>query len=308
VIRVLATAQLLEVARKAINSAGVTNKFLRGDVAAESELRAASLLLDREASVEIEFEPEIIVGEGRRVPDFRIRLSGDSWTYVEVTRPDPAREQRRMNDLLPRFRPILDNVGGRYSLELFFQRAPLPNEVPELVRRAEELCRTPGPIIEHMPDAMGTFYLNQQPPGVFEVSDHGEPSRPGINRVDLRVESSVTQRQIAVRLPYLDSRASAFLKRESRQLSPDSSNLVMIDVAGISGSRNWPAYVESRLQPTLHTRIGGVCVFSSGQFPSQEGEKSLMLEELRVNPYANRPLPQWAIDILTGYLPLSGSA
>jgi siroheme synthase len=68
----------LAVLERAAKKEKLISRLKNGDRAASSELHALALCVPNDR-VEIEIEPEIEVGGGPRVPDFRLRMSGEPW-------------------------------------------------------------------------------------------------------------------------------------------------------------------------------------------------------------------------------------
>jgi hypothetical protein len=59
------------------------------------------------------------------------------------------------------------------------------------------------------------------------------------------------------------------------------------------GFQTWEPILRQRLQPNLHTRVGGVCLFDSGFNPTAQGEAWIPRTKVISNPNATRPLPDW---------------
>src|SRR5262245_53677298 len=80
-----ALGERLAVLQRATGKEKLVARLQNGDRAAYSELHALALCTPDD--LEVEIEPAIQVGGGTRVPDFRLRRTGEPWVHVEVTAP-----------------------------------------------------------------------------------------------------------------------------------------------------------------------------------------------------------------------------
>jgi hypothetical protein len=68
----------------------------------------------------------------------------------------------------------------------------------------------------------------------------------------------------------------------------------MIYTSGAVGAmKAWRALIEQRLRPNQHTRVSAVCLFSSGQRLTEQGEDWRVECKVIPNPHARFPLPEW---------------
>lgn len=89
------------------------------------------------------------------------------------------------------------------------------------------------------------------------------------------------------------------MDQEARQLPRDVPGLIMIDVGDAAGAfGNWEPLIKRRFQPTINTRVGGVCLFSSGVVLTPDGAACLSETKLLVNPHAKVPLPPWVSETI----------
>lgn len=110
------------------------------------------------------------------------------------------------------------------------------------------------------------------------------------------VGGSEPPRQLSVTMPYADARAEAFLTSEARQLPTDAPGLVMIDKANAPGGfKEWVPLLQRRLQPKIHTRVSGICLFFEAILPAERGIAQLMETRLLRNPHARLPIPAWIV-------------
>jgi hypothetical protein len=276
-------------------TAALIEKLRQCDPAAWAELTAIWLLRHDDPAVGVEVEPSL--AGWSRVPDFRVRRGDDPWTNVEVAQPNLSTEHRRLDGIMESLSGLLDMVPGRYSLEVFLDRAPSDEEIDYLKERIPEFCRLVGPHVEQLPLGLGTLYLNETVPGLGVIQDHGKPYRPRLGRMRSRVENNAPERHIFVRLAYSDDRADAFLRSEARQLPRNAPGLIMIQTSGATGAfRQWAPLLTARLQPNQHTRVSAICLFQSGMAPSPTGLEEWQPEARAiVNPHAPLPIPQWIV-------------
>lgn len=90
-----------------------------------------------------------------------------------------------------------------------------------------------------------------------------------------------------------------FSAGEAIQLPRDAPGLVMIDAAGPISLRDWEAHIEGRLQPKIHTRVGGVVLFrAEGGVVGGRGGLGLG-GRLVLNKHAKLPLPAALVNDLT---------
>jgi hypothetical protein len=273
----------------------LVDKLRSGDSSAHAELKAIHLLRRGNKTV-VELEPTIRYTN--RKCDFRIRRDGESWVWVEVTRPDTSDAQSRVEMILRSVCDSVVSVQKPFTLELFFRREPSDDEISNVLAAASRVCSA-EPVVtetmrEEMPDGMGLLILNQHPIGQVVVDDHGEANIPRIGMARAIVGQGEPNRHVAVRMPYADQRAERFLTSEARQLPTDGLGLVMVDMAQAPGGfRSWEPAIRRRFQPAQHTRVGAVCLFSSGLVPTDRGETSLFETRLIVNQHAKRALPAW---------------
>jgi hypothetical protein len=212
-----------------------------------------------------------------------------------------------VNDALEQFSPILDDVTGTYAVEVFFWRPPDDEELRMLKSEVAELAHQPGERERPLPADLGTIYLNTAGPGMVVTDDHGRRYVPRLGRVDVRVESGVTMRSIAVRMPYADGRSAHVLAAEARQLPHGAPGLIMVHTAGAPGSmRSWPAIVEEELALGLYEQISAVCLFRMGAVVADAGMQRGVWLHLIQNQGANHELPSWLSQQLRRFPPPVG--
>jgi hypothetical protein len=85
---IVTVARLLAALDGVPNATALLDKVREGHPDARAELIAIYLLRSGNPGVLVEVEPEVRVGERDRKPDFRTRVSDESWAYVEVTNPN----------------------------------------------------------------------------------------------------------------------------------------------------------------------------------------------------------------------------
>jgi hypothetical protein len=89
-------------------------------------------------------------------------------------------------------------------------------------------------------------------------------------------------------------RAERFISSEAAQLSGDAPGLIMVEMTNTkTGFKSWEPLIKRRFQPTIQTRVGGVCLFSSGILLTSTGFAVPSQTKLLLNPHATLPLPSW---------------
>lgn len=273
------------------------DKLRRKNSSAHAELRAIHLLRSREPC-KIELEPVVSVGGRQRKCDFRIKRENESWLFVEVTQPDVSEAQARLRQLLDLIVDVISSVRQPFALEVFFQREPTDGEVAPLIERIRAFCSADQqggePAQQELPDGVGILFLNHMPAGQIVLNDHGEEPVPRLGAARTIIGSNEPRRHVAVRIPYADARAEQFLTTEARQLPTDSPGLIMVEMAHARGGfRSWEPVLRRRFQPNMHTRVGGIILFSSGHYLTRLGLASLFETKFINNPHARMPLPTW---------------
>jgi hypothetical protein len=272
------------------------DKLRSDDLSAIAELRAIHLLRSQ-GNTRIELEPLIKTKDGERRPDFRIRQEAEPWVYVEVTQPDISDAQAHVDALLSDMVEQIASVEKPFSLEVFLRREPNQQEAASVISASLAACLSgvqEAGATQMLPDELGWLTLNQHSVGHFEVRDQGDEPLPTVSSMKALVGPGGPNRQVAIRMAYADERAERFLTSEARQLPTDAPGLVMVDMQKIPGGvQSWQPLVRRRFQPKMHTRVGSVCLFFSGSFATQEGQKILTIAKLLANPHARIPLPPW---------------
>lgn len=106
-------------------------------------------------------------------------------------------------------------------------------------------------------------------------------------------------RHLVIRIEYSDDRAEEFLKRKAKQLPNDCPGLIMIDTSNVRGAlRGWTATLKRRFQPSVNTRVGGVCMFHRGHELTAVGEEIVHRASLIANPHAAFAIPSWIVSSL----------
>jgi hypothetical protein len=276
-------------------------KLAKGDSSAAAELHSIDLLRSV-GNTSVELFPTVVVGSRKREPDFRIRCDqNDPWVHVEVTRPDMAEAHEQAKEICDKLSAAIDSVDRSFDLEVFLRREPADAEVGAVLTAIETLCSTTESGRSELPNGLGLLLLGSTPTGPITPADHGEEVRPRLGQARIKVEPGVARR-IVVRLPYSDDRAEKFLHREAAQLPTDGPGMLMVHMGNTPGGfRTWEPLIRRRFQPAVHTRVGGVCLFSSGTLLTEAGFAVLSQTKLIANPHARSPLPHWIESTIACY-------
>lgn len=270
------------------------SKLKQGDASAEAELTAMHLLHVGSRAAEIEYEPDVIIHSAVRSADFRIRLPGEGWTFVEVTRPDISKVQERLTCILKQITRIVLQVEREFAVEVSFRREPSHDELASLLQKVKRFCEVGN--VQHTKVAdLASILLSDVTPGYVTVrSEPSEPKRPLLALATMLGGEGQPRRYIVARVPYVDQRAGRFLAEEARQLPRDHPGLIMVDATREpTAFGSWGPDLVRRFQPTVHTRVGGLCLFAPRLLPSANGLLWVPQVRLHLNLHAKLPLPEW---------------
>jgi hypothetical protein len=276
----------------------LVEKVRTGDFSVLSEMEAVRMFRLM-GGVEIELAPELPVGTSTKKPDFRVRRAGERWTYVEVTHPDTSDAAVAARELLQRLQGVV-RVRREFSVEIFLRREPTISEEQALLAAATGLADSDRFETIDLPQLA---LITKQPftgPVITPLNHPGEDNkcpRLGVATGIVGGDGTEPHRLVSVRMPFSDDRADAFLKREAKQLSKDEQGLIMMDMMGTrSGMHGWDLLLRRRLQPSVHTRVGGVCLFAKGIELGPTSPQLLFEIATIENPHATQPLPQWILE------------
>jgi hypothetical protein len=294
-LRIITIGQRLLSVDDAVRRETVIKKIRNGDSSAEAELAAVHIIRNCARDVAVELAPPVVVGEGERRPDFRVRRNGEEWTYVEVTQPDTSELKARLEQVLSRFTEVLSFVDRNFAIEVFLRREPTDNEILQIIERLRVEGPVAGPRRVDMP-GLCVLVLDECEPGV--VAPALFPDEPSLTRLgaarSLFGGDRNVARHIAARIPLSDERAEEFLRREAKQLPQGAPGLIMARmIREPTGMDAWPPLLRRRLQPHVHTRVGGVCLFHDASMMSDEGLRRVLKAKFVPNIHASHPLPEW---------------
>jgi hypothetical protein len=185
-----------------------------------------------------------------------------------------------------------------YALEIFLRREPTDVEFPMLLKRCREVVLLSKVYREDLPDELGVLFLNFSAPGEITPDDHGEAPRARLGFASA-VAGPSEHHHIVVRVPFTDKRADEFLTRKARQFPADGRGLVMIDMRqSMHSIQLWEEVLSRRFQPSMHRRVGAVCLFGGAFVGTSGGHVWRPFARLLVNPHARSGLPSWLTDAL----------
>jgi hypothetical protein len=216
---------------------------------------------------------------------------------VEVTQPGSSEERKRLEEILRRMTSAFKKTEQSFSLNIEFLREPSEEEIEVLCERLPEFCRLAGQQRAELVDGMGFLFLNYVPIGQLllpEVPELADKPMIGVTAFFSSGSGGGPHHQVSVRIPFTDERVEEILKNEARQLSKDEPGLVVINVpTNATELRAWASLIGRRLQPAIHTRVSGVCVFAGGMVQVGDRYNWLTQTSLLLNSYARIPLPDW---------------
>jgi hypothetical protein len=275
-------------------------KLRNRDSSAGAELHAIHLL-SWDRKTELDLFPNIAVGARQRVPDLRARRDGSLWVYVEISRPDTSELAERAQETVNALTEVVRTISKPISIEVFLRREPTEKEFHALPADILAFCSQDMTFREELSNGLGLLIRCENPPGVVVPSDHaGEEICPRFGSAKMIGGGAEPTRQIIVRMPFSDQRAERFISAEAAQLPTDAPGLIMLDMSKTrTGFRSWEPLIMRRFQPAIHTRVSGICLFSSGILPTQEGIVCHSETKLLVNPHARLAFPPWVESVLT---------
>jgi hypothetical protein len=299
-LSVVVMGQMLDSLDGALGADALVARLRRREPAAQAELTAIHLLKSQRPDASIEIAPPVLVDDRMRVPDFRTRLEDSAWTYVEVAQPVASQAEQRVKDILQRLTGRVTKTTKSFALEVFMRREPTDQEVAALESRILEFCQRDGQQREDLGD-LGLLLLNHHQPGAVVLeTPPGEDVLPRLGAMQGITGPSELTRHIVVRIPFSDERAERFVTSEARQLPKEYSGLLMF---GISDFKTWEPLLKRRLQPDLHTRVSGICLWGAGFVLTTGGNAWLPRTRLLVNRHAKQALPDWIVEALRKHPP-----
>jgi hypothetical protein len=187
---------------------------------------------------------------------------------------------------------------------VYLRREPTDVEVESVIDRILLSSKEVNSGREELPDGLGFLLLGGAPSGPNVVADHGEEVRPRLAKARFKIEQGIMTRRVVVRVPYSDERAKNFLRREAAQLPTTGPGLVMMHMGNAPGVfTSWEPLILRRFQPTVHTKVGAVCLFSAGNMLTERGFAKLSQIKLLTNSHAKTQGPEcedskWATRLL----------
>jgi len=264
-------------------------------------LTATYLLKSQNPNSQVEFGPVVKVGNRNRKPDFRIRQGTEPWTYVEVTQPNIAKAETKVQAIMGRLANFVRHPQKSFSLEIFLRREPSAEEIGALTIFVREFCLLEGKRTHDM-SGLAILSLNASAPNVIVPLEHpSEPKVPRLGHVAfVSGPGEPHPRHISVRMAYADDRAKDVLSSEAKQLPTDSPGLIMVQMGRAPGGiRSWEPIIARRFQPRIHTRVSAICLFRSAHEWTPDGEAWIPETKLIANPHAYHPLPAWITNALS---------
>jgi hypothetical protein len=270
------------------------HKLRRQDPSADAELTGIHLLCSRFPDLEVELFPPV----GNRFADFRARRGSEEWTTVEVGHVAESEEHKHLKEILKRLTTVFRSLDNPFSLEVIFRREPTDTEFALLVESLPKFCIEGGFKNVRLNDGLGVLLLNHVPLGQMPYSSvSGLDDVPYIGlSVFFRLDQVVT-----AKIAFTDDRAERMLREQSGQLPKGKRGLIMISGPSSESELSvWRPLILRRFQPTVHTRIGGVCLFDGGMVPSGTKTGWEIQAHLVLNPHAASPLPSWIEETVIG--------
>jgi hypothetical protein len=265
----------------------------RKDSSADAELTAIYLFRSSVPRVELELYPAV----GARQADFRVRRSAEPWTTVEVTHAVASNEENRIREVLCRITDSLCTIDAQCVLEVQFRREPTDEEISALCAQLPNFCGLSGQQSAELVDGMGFLFRDDAEIGrlrFHEIPELADTPMVGLVMFQGGGPGGAPHHQVAVRIPFSDTRAEEFLHDEAKQLPKEGPGLIMICGPTLRNElRVWSPLIQRRFQSGMHTRVSGVCLFSGGMVPVSKSYNWLVQARLIENSHARAALPEW---------------
>jgi hypothetical protein len=291
-LRVAIMGLRLYAVDKSVGFDELVARLQANDRAARTELAGAFLCIRGPSVERIEFEVPVAVGERTKIPDFRVTSDDTVWTNVEVTAPDRSADNAHKDKLITSIADQLLSLPYGASIELLLLRNPNSDELDGLVQRATTLAATMNFVTEDI-QGLAIVMVNRLSPGEFAPPNYGKKFGPLLVSAAVASENGILK-SVCVRMPVIDLRAENFLTSEARQLSSNEPGLIIIDMHSVPwGIGDWAPLLRRRLQPSIHTRVSGICLVKWGTRSTSDGEAVVPEVLLIENPHAVMPLPEW---------------
>jgi len=278
------------------NAEKLVAKLKKHDISAEAELTAIYLLHVRNKKAEIEYEP--VSRNGRKV-DFRIRITGKAWTYIEVTRPNISEAMEHLTAILSRITGLVREIKREFALEVFFRREPDDDEIEGLLDSIRQFCVDSSSKCQEVSNLALLILSNVIPGQITPYQEPEDHATPRLGAAQFIVGQDEPKRHVVARVPYSDKRADAFLHNEAAQLPKDHPGMIMVDLSGEpTAFSSWGATLARRFQPAIHTRVSGVCLFAPLLLTLDNGLMWIPSVQLHINSNARLALPSWIVGSL----------
>ena len=174
---------------------------------------------------------------------------------------------------------------------MIFQREPTSSELTRLGETLPQFCWDSGSKTARLNEGLGVLLLNHVPVGQLPYSN--VPELDDVPYIGLATFFR-TDQVVTVKIAFSDDRAEWMLRKQSKQLPQGKRGLIMISgPSSESELRVWEPLIRRRLQPGIHTRIGGVCLFDGGMVPCGSKLGWQIQAHLIMNRHAQSALPSW---------------
>jgi len=258
----------------------------KGERSAISEIMWGALLI--RAGYSIELEPAV----GTRRADTLIATEHGN-VYAELIAPGMSKETTQKLEAMRVLAERVRLVSPRIRLELHLSKDPREVDVDELLPCVENaLRRRQSGSVQLAVGAARWQAFRPQASWIGSVSPSTDLARFGVVSFSLGHPDSCL---VNVTADISDARIERMVYKKGRQLNRDEANLLVLDAAGVAGSRGeWDPLVRRRFQPDRNTRFGAVVMLHEN---CEQHELRLVASVVR-NPYARREIPASLVEAL----------
>jgi len=265
----------------------VLARVRKGERSAISEIMWGALLI--RAGYLIELEPPV----GRHRADTLI-ATGVNNVYAELIAPGLSKETTQKLEAMHVLAERVRLASYRVRLELCLSKDPRTIDGDELLSCMENATRKAqsGSVVLTVGAARWETF-RPHPSWSGSVSPSTDLARFGVVSFNLGGTNSCL---VNISTDISDTRIERMVYVKGRQLNRDDTNLLVIDVAGVAGSRGeWDSLVRRRFQPDRNTRFGAVIMLHE---KCEQHELQLVASVVQ-NPYARRRIPASLVEALT---------
>lgn len=241
--------------------------------------------------LDVEIEPEVLVGDRIKVPDLKVTFDGTP-VYFEAYNPSASRKLRSLHTYATTIsQQVLDEMPHGINFKIYLIREPTKQEVDELVKICKSISFATEEEKQYRIEDLAVCMSS--PRENYQTIDDGRYLADGVRRFFMvfgYIHGEGIQKACLVGMPFTDSRVDRILRKQYPQLSREECNVVALELTGTSADLEfWSEGLKRRLQGEINTRIGAV-ILTRSLTNSEEGR--IMIDH-KIIKHTNprKPLP-----------------